>query len=419
MIWKRFSFPLQDIYDIFMYYFIDMKHMTEKYLQSLFVQLIVIYGLSVSVPSPAAPLQPPSDPYSGITTEGGLVKGLYSVKSTGVSTEPMRMATEQFLDSLTAEQRDGALFPVNDPEWRIWTNIHAGERQGVGFLEMSEQQKLLAFDMLRAALSAKGFETTRDIMRLNQHLAELLSNFEAYGEGRYWLTFMGKPSETEPWGWQLEGHHLIINFFVLADQVVMTPTFMGSEPVIAESGKYKGTAVLEEEQDKGLGFIRSLNEQQRSNARIDYNHFGNNRAEAKKDNIRLPYAGIPVNELNPPQQTRLLELINEFVGRMDDGHAAIKMDEIGQHLSETWFAWSGDIDEKKVFYYRIHSPVVLIEFDHQRPVALRSHEKGGRKNHIHTVIRTPNGNDYGKDLLRQHYDAHRDNLDHGHQLTGN
>jgi hypothetical protein len=23
--------------------------------------------------------------------------------------------------------------------------------------------------------------------------------------------------------------------------------------------------------------------------------------------------------------------------------------------------------------------------------------------HIHTVVRTPNGNDYGKDLLRQHY----------------
>jgi hypothetical protein len=25
------------------------------------------------------------------------------------------------------------------------------------------------------------------------------------------------------------------------------------------------------------------------------------------------------------------------------------------------------------------------------------------RTHIHTVVRTPNGNDYGKDLLRQHY----------------
>ena len=57
--------------------------------------------------------------------------------------------------------------------------------------------------------------------------------------------------------------------------------------------------------------------------------------------------------------------------------------------------------------YRIHSPVVLIEFDHQTPVALRHLEQGKpTREHIHTVVRTPNGNDYGKDLLRQHYQQH-------------
>jgi hypothetical protein len=61
-----------------------------------------------------------------------------------------------------------------------------------------------------------------------------------------------------------------------------------------------------------------------------------------------------------------------------------------------------------VFYYRIHSPVILIEFDHQQPVALRHLMTPGVPNtaHIHTVVRTPNGNDYGKDLLRQHYQQH-------------
>jgi len=28
------------------------------------------------------------------------------------------------------------------------------------------------------------------------------------------------------------------------------------------------------------------------------------------------------------------------------------------------------------------------------------------RQHIHCVVRTPNGNDYGKDILRQHYQAH-------------
>ena len=29
------------------------------------------------------------------------------------------------------------------------------------------------------------------------------------------------------------------------------------------------------------------------------------------------------------------------------------------------------------------------------------------REHIHVLVRTPNGNDYGKDLLRQHYEQHK------------
>ena len=89
---------------------------------------------------------------------------------------------------------------------------------------------------------------------------------------------------------------------------------------------------------------------------------------------------------------------------MDDGHAKIKMDEVKRHLDSTYFAWIGGTDNTSVFYYRIHSPVVLIEFDHQRPANLRgTGANQPTRQYIHTVVRTPNGNDYGKDLLRQHY----------------
>jgi len=52
-------------------------------------------------------------------------------------------------------------------------------------------------------------------------------------------------------------------------------------------------------------------------------------------------------------------------------------------------------------YYRIRTPVILVEFDHQRGIALDNDQPS--RDHIHTVVRTPNGNDYGKDLLRQHH----------------
>ena len=64
-----------------------------------------------------------------------------------------------------------------------------------------------------------------------------------------------------------------------------------------------------------------------------------------------------------------MELIKLFVDNMDEGHAAVKMDQVSQYIDDTWFAWVGGEDDQAVFYYRIHSPVILIEFDHQKPVA--------------------------------------------------
>jgi hypothetical protein len=52
--------------------------------------------------------------------------------------------------------------------------------------------------------------------------------------------------------------------------------------------------------------------------------------------------------------------------------------------------------------------VILIEFDHQNPIGtVRLNPPGvPTRQHIHTIVRTPNGNDYGKDLLRQHLERH-------------
>ena len=98
----------------------------------------------------------------------------------------------------------------------------------------------------------------------------------------------------------------------------------------------------------------------------------------------------------------MLELAGLYVNDMAEGHARVRMDEVRQHLDRTWFAWIGKTEPGSVFYYRIHSPVILIEFDHQGGVAFDN--KSPSRNHIHTIVRTPNGNDYGKDLLRQHYE---------------
>lgn len=354
-----------------------------------------------------------AEPFLGVTTTGKTKTGLFKIKSTGVSTEPVRVAAQAFLDSLSKEQVSRTKFPVDDLEWRKWDNRHRYARQGVGFNEMTQKQRKLAFAMLRASLSAKGLKKTQDIMKLNGTLAELTKRFDEYGEWLYWITIMGEPSASKPWGWQLDGHHVVINYFVLGDQVVMTPVFMGSEPVKAESGKFKGTVVMQEEQNKGLTLIKSLNATQQAEAIVRSSKGPtNNLTEAFRDNVVLEYAGIKASQLDAQQRELLLELISEYVGNMDAGHARVKMSEVKQHLNETYFAWMGGTNSESVYYYRIQSPVILIEFDHQRPIAL-GRSGTPTRNHIHTVVRTPNGNDYGKDLLRQHY------LKHHHETSSN
>jgi hypothetical protein len=351
-----------------------------------------------------------AEPFKGITADGTVEPGLFGIHSTGVSTASVRVAAERFLANLTPAVRARTMFTVDDVEWRKWMNQHFYVRQGVSFREMSDSQRNAAFALLATALSARGLRLTRDIMRLNETLAELTNDHEFLGEWLYFITVMGKPSEIEPWGFQLDGHHAIINYFVLGDQVVMTPFFAGSEPVAATSGKYKGVSVLQEEQNCGLDTLLALDEAQRAKAILNPNKTANyNLAEAFKDNLVLDYAGAHVANFSEPQRKQILNLIDLYVGNMDDGHARVKMDEIKRHINRTYFAWIGGSDASSVYYYRIHSPVILIEFDHQRPANLARLAKDPNqptRQHIHCVVRTPNGNDYGKDLLRQHYQAH-------------
>ena len=362
------------------------------------------------IPPPIAP--PPgymemaekslAQPFKGITTDGTVVPGLFTVRNTGISTQPISDAAAAFMASLPAEQRAKLQFLVDSDEWRRWSNIHRYPRQGVSLAEMHPAQREMAFALLQAGLSPKGFATARDIMKLNETVAELTGKHDEYGEFLYWFSVMGRPDAAEPWGWQLDGHHLVINYFILGDQIVMTPTFMGSEPVYAEGGRYAGTRVFQAEEQQGLSLMRSLQPEQRGQALLSPELPREIFTAAFRDNFEMQFAGIRYGALSSAQQALLLGLIEIYVGNIRPGHAEVRMAEVKRHLADTFFAWMGGVDHDSVFYYRVHSPVILIEFDHQRGIAL-GNERPSR-NHIHTVVRTPNGNDYGKDLLRQHHE---------------
>jgi len=344
-----------------------------------------------------------AEPFKGISTDGTIIPGLFGIQKTGVSTQSIREATEAFLGSLHADQRAKTLFPVDTDQWRKWSNIHPTlMRHGTPLFEMNDVQRDCAFALLRESLSNEGFEEALNIMHLNETVLEMTGRLSEYGEDVYWLSIMGTPSATEPWGWQWDGHHLNINYFVLGDQVVVTPTFLGAEPVHAASGKYAGLRIFKDDEDRGLALIRALSQTQRAKTIIAPETAGENFTTAFRDNLVLDNAGIRYEELSNPQHDLLLGLVEHHVGRLRSGHAGVKLEEVKRHLKDTYFCWMGGMEDDSVFYYRVQSPVIIVEFDHQRGIAFRERTKP-YKDHIHVIVRTPNGNDYGKDLLRQHY----------------
>jgi hypothetical protein len=354
-----------------------------------------------------------AEPFRGVTTDG--VVPTRSRMRTGTATEAIREAAARFLGLLDTPTRSRLSFPFESNEWRTWFNPHINVyRHGVMLEELSTMQRNAFLDLLRVTLSTRGYSQARGIMRLNDLLAELTGRADDYGEWPYFASFFGVPSVDAPWGFQFDGHHLAINCVVVGNELAMTPMFMGSEPCEGRAGRFAGIRVLDVEERVGLDLIRSLDADQQQVA-IQYasimpgavpphlRHPVDNLTQtgAFRDNAVIPYCGIRADGCSDAQRARLVDAIGAYVGWTEEGHATVKMAEVAQHLDETWFAWMGGTGPTDPFYYRLHSPVVLIEFEHLPGVAFDNPEPS--RHHIHTIIRTPNGGDYGADLLEEHH----------------
>lgn len=358
-----------------------------------------------------------STPFKGITTDGNIVPGLFSLRPESAPTREILQAVSVLLAHLSPEQREVVCLPLQSRERELWQNsIARYERFGLRLDEVSDSLQEAAMAVVRSSLSAAGYQKARNLMKLNAFLGELVGAPKLLGEWSYQLHIYGAPSLTEPWGWQLTGHHLIITCFVLGDQMTLTPTFMGAEPKYADAGKYAGLVAFEDEERLGLEFARNLSAEQKAKAIFSDSllpdrlppgrHQGVDGlmlAARQKNNAIIPYEGVRGTELDPRQRQALLDLTRCYLSTLPPGPLAARMSDVERHFAETHFCWAGGLGDESPFYYRIQSPVVMIEFDHQNGVVLNNPEP--QKFHVHTIVHTPNGNDFGMDLLRLHYET--------------
>jgi len=190
---------------------------------------------------------------------------------------------------------------------------------------------------------------------------------------------------------------------------------MGSEPT---SATYDGEKItlFKKETAAGLAVLRALTDAQRKKVISSETKAGDNlKAGAGQDNLKLAYQGLAAAQFGDTARDKLLDLVRVYVGNMADAHAEVRMSEVEDHLDDTYFYWIGETKDSSAFYYRVHSPVVLIEYDAQSPLAYGNKSSTGgtgggmggpggtpTQQHIHTIVRTPNGGDYGVDLLKLH-----------------
>ncbi|GAA3767018.1 hypothetical protein GCM10022270_29190 [Terriglobus aquaticus] len=349
------------------------------------------------------------------------------------STEAVVHAANDFLATLTAEQKKKVMYAFDDSTQRArWSNFPTGviARGGINLKSMSAAQQQAVMTLLGTVLSPMGVEKVEEIRQADDDFKANGSKRgpggggprpqgpppggqggpppqfggrgpgpggrppggDLFGSDLYYISFLGAPSATQPWMLQFGGHHLALNITVAGSQGVLTPTLTGAQPALF---KLNGKTIrpVGRESDKALALFKALDESQRKQAVLTY-QVADLVLGPGQDGKKIQPEGLKALSMNAKQQAMLLDVIGEWTGILTEPYAATRMNQMKADLKDTYFAWSGPTDAEVgtniTAYYRIQGPHLVIEY------APQSDEPG---NHVHTMYRDPT-NDYGSALVR-------------------
>jgi len=358
------------------------------------------------------------DEFRGVTEDGVLREGLYPLAPAEpgeeAPVEQMVAAATDLLAALDDDGRKQISFPVDAPEWQTWANPEFMQFDTGLRLEFQPQQvRDKALALVRASLSPEGYALTTAMMQINGFLGEVVDLASVLNEWSYNIALYGDPDLRAPWGWQLFGHHAAVNCLVVEGRMQLSPVFLGAEPDEIDAGPRAGLRdVFADRITLGTQLMAALTGEQRAQATVyaemvdpamppgrvhpgDERHLGG----AFQDNRVIPVEGIRVAQLPGAARELALRIAESFLRLLPDGPRRARMREVQQHLDETWFCWIGGHAPGDVFYYRLQSPVLIAELDHHCGVFLDYDTP--QPFHVHTVLRTPHGNDYGRAWVRQ------------------
>ncbi|KAK6844156.1 hypothetical protein PG995_014266 [Apiospora arundinis] len=348
-----------------------------------------------------------AEPFRGITSDGVVRPGLFTLQDEGVPVGKIASAAEALLGLLDAPQRERVSHHIDSPEWRSWSNPEfLLSDKGIRLDEVSDAVREAALEVLRCTLSPEGYAKALGAMRINGFLGRLVGAPRICNEFSYNMALFGAPSDRRPWGFSFYGHHLCLNVLLFRNQMVLSPWFTGAEPNVIDdpADPHAGTRILHEEERLGLELMQSLPGPLQARAQTPpcppgrWNHDDQRHlCGAYRDNRVVPYEGVRVSDMGAPQQALVSAVLEQYLLYLPAASRARRLAQARAHFDETYFCWIGGFgDGDDAFYYRVQSPVVIAEFDHHSGVFLTNKEPA--RFHIHTLLRTPNGGDYGMAL---------------------
>lgn len=310
------------------------------------------------------------------TAQGGtsIVRQVADTTSTSKGTTSQTIsdtakAAEEFLSTLSDEQKEQVLYDYNDEtKSTSWSNFPVTfvERSGIKLGDLGETQRAAALKVLKALLNDEAYAKVTGIMAGDQYLKDN-ANASDLGDTQYNIAFFGNPSTTNDWSIQFGGHHVGINATFSNGAITFAPTHLGTQPTTYTDSNGQTQSALGDMYQTAFDFYNSLTDEQKQ---------------------------------------LLLKMIANWTNLADSETTQATMDQISATLDDTYVNWSGatvyDTSQGKGIYFQISGPKVYIELasqDNDAGATVSGVQTSGW-GHIHTIYRDPT-NDYAGSVTQQ------------------
>ncbi len=326
----------------------------------------------------------------------------------------LRESMLAFRNSLSNELLTNGSACLESDRFYLWHNTPAnkrGKRDGITYGDLNTDQLNKFKALMQLFLSSDGYQKVNDITVLSEGWLNQIKS-DIWNPSFYSIDMFGDPQKNGSWGFQVDGHHCVVNFLVHGNNVSIVPAFLGGEPA-KETFNGESFDIFKDERDFALSLYNGMNDDEKKAAVTKSSSRSLQVGAADRPGQPDPYIGdydytkfkrgLKYSEMSEGTREKLIIVMKEYVYNLNHAFADLWWQDINENIDDTYFVWIDDVDTPTItsqFYYRIYNPHLWVEFNTEDVTGANKNNMA-EWNHIHTITRIPNnpktsnGGDYG------------------------